>query len=55
MGAELAADPGLLEAAEGVATRTEVLELTDRVPVSMARATRRARARSRVQTEPERP
>ena len=39
----------------GVCTRTELFELTDSTPVSSARATRRARAPSRVQIDPDRP
>ena len=39
----------------GVETRTELFELTDRTPASTARATRSARAPSRVQIEPESP
>jgi hypothetical protein len=44
-----------LKPPNGVATRTDVFEFTDRTPVSIARATRSARAPSRVQTEPDRP
>src|SRR5512143_1933338 len=52
---QLAPDAGLLEPSERVLTRTEVLELTDTVPVSIARATRSARPASRVHTEPDNP
>jgi hypothetical protein len=44
-----------LKPPNGVLTRTEVFELIDRVPVSIARATRSARAPSRVQIDPDRP
>jgi hypothetical protein len=44
-----------LKPPNGVETRTELFELIEITPVSIARATRSARAPSRVQTEPERP
>jgi hypothetical protein len=44
-----------LKPPNGVDTRTEEFELTDRTPLSTARATRSARAASRVQIEPESP
>jgi hypothetical protein len=44
-----------LKPPKGVETRTEVLELIETTPVSIARATRSAFAPSRVQTEPESP
>jgi hypothetical protein len=47
--------PDCLKPPNGVVTRTEVFELTESVPASSARATRRALAPSRVQIEPERP
>src|SRR6266567_3828475 len=39
----------------GVVTRTELFELIERTPVSIARAMRSARAESRVHTDPDRP
>jgi len=39
----------------GVTTRTELFEFSESTPVSIARATRNARAPSRVQMEPDRP
>src|SRR5207245_6137285 len=39
----------------GVVTRTELFELIERTPVSIARAMRSARAESRVHTGPDRP
>jgi hypothetical protein len=53
--AELAAEAGLLEAAERRGDRTELFELMLSVPVSSALAVRSAFAPSRVQMEPERP
>ncbi len=47
--------PDCLKPPNGVLTRTEVFELIDSVPVSSARATRIARAPSRVQIEPDSP
>ncbi len=47
--------PDCLKPPNGVETRTELFELTERTPVSSARATRSARAPSRVQIEPESP
>ena len=47
--------PDCLKPPNGVLTRTEVFELIDSTPASTARATRSARAPSRVQIEPERP
>ena len=47
--------PDCLKPPNGVDTRTDVLELIDSTPVSIARATRSALAPSRVQIEPERP
>jgi hypothetical protein len=44
-----------LKPPKGVETRTEEFELIDRTPVSIALATRRARAPFSVQIEPERP
>ena len=55
MHAELAAEAGLLEAAERRRGRTDEFELIERTPVSIARATRNARAPFDVQIEPERP
>ena len=55
MHSELSAEPRLLKPPNGVCTRTEVFALTERTPASVARATRSARAPSRVQIEPERP
>ena len=52
------ADPSLLildEATSSVDTRTEVFELIDSTPESIARTTRIPLAPSRVQTEPDRP
>ena len=53
--AELAAEAGLLEAAEGRPVADRAFEFTERVPASTARATRNARPTSRVQIEPESP
>jgi len=47
--------PDCLKPPNGVVTRTELFELIEIVPVSTARATRRARAPFCVQIEPERP
>ena len=47
--------PDCLKPPNGVWTRTELFELTDSTPVSSARATRSARAPSRVQIDPESP
>jgi hypothetical protein len=47
--------PDCLKPPKGVFTRTDVLELMEIVPVSIARATRSARAPSRVQIDPESP
>src|SRR4029077_6224249 len=47
--------PDCLNPPKGVQYRTDELELTDSVPVSTSRATRRARPRSRVQSDPDRP
>ena len=47
--------PLCLKPPNGVDTRTDEFELTDRTPVSRARATRSARPPSRVQIEPESP
>ena len=47
--------PDCLKPPNGVETRTELFELIESTPVSSARATRSARAPSRVQIEPERP
>ncbi len=47
--------PDCLKPPNGVATRTELFELTESTPASTARATRSARAPSRVQIEPESP
>src|SRR5262249_18031559 len=47
--------PDCLKPPNGVVGRTELFELTDSTPVSSARATRIARAPSRVQIEPDRP
>ena len=47
--------PDCLNPPNGVCTRTEPFELTEMAPVSSARATRIARAPSRVQIEPESP
>jgi hypothetical protein len=55
VGSELAPTPDCLKPPNGVCTRTELLELTDRLPDSTPRATRSARPESRVQIEPERP
>ncbi len=55
MRSKLAAVAGLLEPPNGVLTRTEVFALIESTPVSIERATRSARAPSRVQIEPERP
>src|ERR687888_1191213 len=48
-------NPDCLKPPNGVETRTDVFELTERTPVSSARATRSARAPFSVQIEPERP
>ena len=47
--------PDCFKPPNGVWTRTELLEFTDSTPVSSERATRSARAPSRVQIEPESP
>ena len=47
--------PLCLKPPNGVETRTEVFELIESTPVSIARATRSARPPSRVQIEPESP
>ena len=47
--------PDCLKPPNGVEGRTDEFELIDRTPVSIARATRSARAPSRVQIEPESP
>src|SRR5229473_2381487 len=47
--------PDCLKPPNGVATRTDVFELSESTPVSIKRATLIARAASRVQTEPDRP
>jgi hypothetical protein len=44
-----------LKPPNGVCTRTDVFAFTDSTPASVARATRSARAPSRVQIEPESP
>jgi hypothetical protein len=44
-----------LKPPNGVWTRTEVFAFTERTPASVARATRKARAPSRVQIDPDRP
>ena len=57
MGTELAADAGVLEAAEGHRgwTRTEAFVLNQSMPTSIPRATGSTRAPVSVQIEPERP
>src|SRR5436305_3874746 len=47
--------PERLKPPNGVEYRTEECELTERLPASTPRATRRARPTSRVQIEPDRP